>query len=162
MDLRFLFPLLVTGVVFVFLFWLVLLVPAFLSVHFEKSRVGPFVTLLSNLMFIYALCLWPAFCATLAWSFSSVPSVDHRWTYYIAAWLSGMIGMFISIGLVVRLPKLKYGQPGTAFDDSLAALAAIVWIKKFFLSVGTVSLFIFLFCPKLAMFLYGWILVNGL
>lgn len=157
MYLHFLFRLLYSGVVFVIVYWLVMLVPAGLGVLFGNSRIAPFTYLLSNVIAAYALCLWPAFCATIAHSSVGLPETDHKWAYYVTAALFGLIGTIASLRFVLKDPKW---EPGKVDDAFIARSVGINRIRGYFLMIATLSLLVFLTWPRVAVFLYGWALCH--
>jgi hypothetical protein len=110
--------------------------------------------LLSNLIFAYALCLWPAFCVTLARSFSNLPEVEHTWLYLITASLLAILGSLLAITAVIRLPELD--------PDSMERYTHCIKLRATFLKVSVVGLILFLLWPESAAFLYGWILSRGI
>jgi hypothetical protein len=159
MYFRFLFQLFYSGLFFVILFPLIVLIPAYLAKLFEKSSLSPYVTFLSNAIFLYLLCLWPAFCVTLAESFGNIPYIGSAWIYYTTASLFAVIGAFISIERGLKVPP---NDSDLSIQEHLARRLDIAKQKSFFYKFCFASFIIFLVWSKLASFLYGWLLSKGL
>lgn len=148
--LHFVFQLCYSGVAFVVGFYLFLLLPALLVTAFENRRIASVLTLASNVIFAYMICLWPAFCVIVMSNYSSNPDVSHTWMYYVTAFVLALLVSIVSIIAVLRIRKNSEASPDEYF--------VIEDLRAFFLKISVVAIILFMLWPAIARLLYGWFL----
>jgi len=140
-------------IVFVISYWVLLLIPAFVSEQIRSSGAASTAYLLSNIIAIYLLCAWPAF--SLVFTRHYVEYVNtFRWIYYLSAFLFIIAGSVLAIRLVMKEPSMKDDEEADEFFERSCSVESL---RGHFFILSIIAALIFLIWPAFANLLYGWI-----
>ncbi|NQS97395.1 MAG: hypothetical protein HQ591_02985 [candidate division Zixibacteria bacterium] len=148
----------VAGVIFIAVFWLLHLVISLPILVIGKKKWAPLWYLLSNMVGIYLLCAWPAFCVIIAKHFSNQPSVNNGWIYFVITAIFGFLVTVFSIRTQLPDKKLEPNELVDNIDEFVSKYIEVVKFRNFLILIATISFFVFLAWPLLALILYGWFL----
>jgi hypothetical protein len=143
---------------FIISYWVLLLIPAFLSEHIRSSSIIPVAYLLSNIIAIYLLCAWPAF--SILFTRHYLKYVDaFRWVYYLSAFLFIIAGSALAIRIVMREPTMKDAEEADEFFERYCSIESL---RGFLFASSIIATIVFLIWPAFANVLYGWIFPRSI